>query len=527
MTDREPWLVFGNYLDAWGQKVPVGMPLRDMRLHMSLLGTTGSGKSTFLRNLALQAYALGSTVIVIEPHGDLILDEKEGILASLPPEALRDVVLVNLNADWPPQINLATTGLGAGADAAVNTAMSCIRVAEDSGWSAAVRMREMLENALLLLLAVYEGNASMVHLQRFFSDDGYRRSVVAQAPPQAAESRDYWKRMIDKFDAKSKGKGGDDESMEVPMRRISLFLRDARFRRSLALPALGNELRIAPLMDSVRPKLLLVPLQGDKLGESVKRVFGTLFMQMVTNAFMARADQSAATRRTTLVLIDEFADMAGSEVGAIVRLLLAQARKFGASLTLATQSINQLPTEVKTELRSNTNIKVVLRTSGRDDAREAVQSFGGDQLAEADILAIEKFCGYAKVMVRGAAQPPFYFQSGAPIRLATDAPYVTELRAAAPQVTQATQKAQMMLKQSQGQYDALVNYLAELDEPAFLAVVADYRALGQYSAEALLNDSRLEPNQVRRALRISQMQWGLPTWLYEAHYRRLRFKDNN
>ena len=47
---------------------------------ISLIGHSGCGKSTFLRHLACQFFSLGGTVIVIEPHGDLILDEEEGIL---------------------------------------------------------------------------------------------------------------------------------------------------------------------------------------------------------------------------------------------------------------------------------------------------------------------------------------------------------------------------------------------------------------------------------------------------------------
>ena len=81
MDEKEPWIIIGDYIDTWGESTRVGLPMADLKVHTSVLGTTGSGKSTFLRHLACQFFSLGGTVIVIEPHGDLILDEEEGILA--------------------------------------------------------------------------------------------------------------------------------------------------------------------------------------------------------------------------------------------------------------------------------------------------------------------------------------------------------------------------------------------------------------------------------------------------------------
>jgi ABC-type uncharacterized transport system ATPase component len=44
----------------------IGLPLTGLKVHTSVVGTTGSGKSTFLRNLALQAFLHGASVIIIE-----------------------------------------------------------------------------------------------------------------------------------------------------------------------------------------------------------------------------------------------------------------------------------------------------------------------------------------------------------------------------------------------------------------------------------------------------------------------------
>lgn len=67
-----PWIVVGNYRDTWGREEYVGLPMADMTTHTCVSGSTGSGKSTFLRSIAKQFFGLGGVVIVIEPHGDLI-----------------------------------------------------------------------------------------------------------------------------------------------------------------------------------------------------------------------------------------------------------------------------------------------------------------------------------------------------------------------------------------------------------------------------------------------------------------------
>ena len=46
----------------------------DRERHLYVVGKSGSGKSTFLYNLAMGDIAAGEGVAVIDPHGDLALD---------------------------------------------------------------------------------------------------------------------------------------------------------------------------------------------------------------------------------------------------------------------------------------------------------------------------------------------------------------------------------------------------------------------------------------------------------------------
>src|SRR5205823_437006 len=61
----------------------------DLTRHMWVGGVTGTGKSTFLQNLAFQVMDQGYGCLVLEPKGDLIAD----ILNTIP-EHRRDDVIV-------------------------------------------------------------------------------------------------------------------------------------------------------------------------------------------------------------------------------------------------------------------------------------------------------------------------------------------------------------------------------------------------------------------------------------------------
>lgn len=523
----DPWIAWGHHVDAHGGETAVGQPLADLKTHVSITGTTGSGKSTALRNLALQVADLGGTVIVIEPHGDLILHPEEGILAALSDDQLRRTTVVDLASPWPPQINLAAAGAKAGRTVAVKTAMNCVRVMDDASWSGAIQMRQILENALDLLLATEGAEASLLSVHRFLVNKSYRVEVLKRAGQDALEAHDFWERTLAEWESR---KGGGAEIVAVPLRRVGQFLQDERFRRSLALPALAPdlELDIGRLMDDPQPRLILVPLQAPKLGEQAKRVFGTLFMQEVANTFLARSAVDQTARRQTLIIIDEFADMAGGDVGELVRVLLAQARKFGASVVLGTQFLSQLPREVQDEVNGNCNNKVVLLAAGQKDAKAAVESLATDRVAPLDVLNIEKYHGYAKLRIDGAPQPPMYFRTLHPLPPLQRDPNGGGSQAG----TNGNGRGYMLPRNLAALHefhglaatrpDRAIERLMSLDARQFEALVKQQVEANHYAAHQLLAYPEMEPDPVQRALQISRAQHGLPWWFYEAQYRKLR-----
>lgn len=63
MSERK-MVILGQSMDENGNAWKVGVPLPDFQTHALVFGSTGSGKSTFLRNLAVQTFGLGASTCI-------------------------------------------------------------------------------------------------------------------------------------------------------------------------------------------------------------------------------------------------------------------------------------------------------------------------------------------------------------------------------------------------------------------------------------------------------------------------------
>ena len=511
-------VILGKSLNEDGHMVMGGVPLDDLKTHALVVGTTGSGKSTLLRNIALQTFGLGATTCIVEPHGDLCTDTLSGI----PDSGLDRVVYLSLDSSQPPAIPLMTFGLSGGVDVGMGAVLSVIRMAEPQSWDASTRMREILRHAVRVILDVQGGQASLIALDRFLTkgEETFRERLLAEASDEVARSREFCREDLCPALEGAKGTAGMLESIRAARRRLEIFTNDQRLRRTLALPPLGPRVNLAELLTGGR--LVLVPVNAAEMGSQVAPLVSMLVMQMVKTAFLGRTDRSQ--RQQAVIILDEFASMAGSEVAEIVDTILREARKFGASQILATQSVNQLSAEVKKNVSINTNHKIILLVSDPDEAKEAARILGSDQINFVDLQNMPKYHGYVKAMADKAPQPPCLLQMLPPQALAsTRTPDFNLLELDRP-VMSSEWKYVRMLSRKTGDpndlhaADEVVTFLRQLDEPTWQEVVADAQAWNRYQAARLLADPALEPDKVARAQKISRCLYGLPWWLREAFY---------
>ena len=519
MTDK--MIILGTAIDENGGEHKIGLPLKDLTTHGFMFGTTGSGKSTALLNLALQTFDLNASTAILEPHGDLCLDA----LKAIPDNALDRVVYLAFDGPQLPSIPLMTLGLNGGVDVAVGAAMSVMRMAEPGSWDQSTRMREVLRHSCRVILDALGWQASILALDRFLTakESQFRERILARVSDENSRSKDFCQfEVAAALDGEKKGGAGMRESILGAQRRVEIFVTDRRFRRSLALPALGPRISIPQMLAG--NKMLLLPVNKAELGGKVSGLVSMLFMQMVQTAFLSRTDRNQ--RNQAVVIIDEFAAMAGaesggSEVAEITNVLLAEARKFGASIMLATQSAEQLGPDVRKKVAINTNLKIILLVSDPDEARQAATILGSDLVNETDIRAVPRFHGYVRAMVHKSPKPPALLKMLPPVRFDEEPSYYT-----IPDRPDVSSEWNTIRELARDAYDPdasvdnvpVIQRLRQMDDDTWAQVVRDAMAWNRYQAGRLLARPDLIPDRVERAKKISRSLYGLPWWLREAHY---------
>ena len=86
-----------------GNRRVFGIRAPDRRLHMYVIGKTGTGKTTLLKNLAIQDINNGKGVAIVDPHGEFV----EEVLNQIPKDRIDDVIYFNpADMEYPIGFNV-------------------------------------------------------------------------------------------------------------------------------------------------------------------------------------------------------------------------------------------------------------------------------------------------------------------------------------------------------------------------------------------------------------------------------------
>src|SRR5665811_2200990 len=95
--------LFMGYNLFRGAKKAIRMSNKDRQRHLYIVGQTGTGKSTFMENLAFQDMINGEGFAYIDPHGD----GAEKLLAMVPKERTEDIIyFCPSDMDYPLGLNM-------------------------------------------------------------------------------------------------------------------------------------------------------------------------------------------------------------------------------------------------------------------------------------------------------------------------------------------------------------------------------------------------------------------------------------
>lgn len=352
MEDEEH-IYFGTR-EIWGGVRPFGLSAADRRHHCYIIGQTGTGKSTLLRNLIAQDIQLGRGVGVIDPHGDLAAE----LLGCIP--AWRTDHLVYFNpADYayPMGLNLLHRVKEQERHLVTSGIVGAFRGIWQDSWGPRT---EYFLYAIIASLLECDG-VTLLGVQRILSDDGYRRWVTRQVkdPMLAA----FWNHEFAAFDKRFLA-----EILAPIQNKVGQLLMAPPIRNILG--QVKGKVGVRFTMD--RQRIFIANLSKGKLGEDKANLLGALLVTQFQQAAMSRADTPEPRRTDFHLYVDEFHNFTTDSFASI----LSEARKYRLCLTLSHQYTAQLSETVRDAVFGNVGTIVTFRV-GDADAKVMERQTGG------------------------------------------------------------------------------------------------------------------------------------------------------
>lgn len=383
-----------------------GIRKTDRRKHMYIIGKTGTGKSTLIKNMIIQDMRVGEGVAVLDPHGQLI-DE---LLDYVPENRIDDVVIFNpADADHPVALNMLEMVDPRQRTLMGDTLVDVFKKYFAESWGP--RLEYILKNCILTLLEV--PNTSLLSILRLLTDKDYRRYIVDLI--RDPQMKSFWR---SEFARMEQNERLITEAISPIQNKVGQFLNSELIRNIVGQPR--SSIKVDEIINS--GKLFFVSLATGRIGANNTALLGAMIVSQLQFAAMRRVDLPEASRRDFFLYADEFQNFA-TEAFATV---LSEARKYRLDLTLTHQYIEQMPESVKDAVFGNIG-SLICFTIGPTDARFLEREFTPVFL-ENDLINLGRYEMYLKLQIDDTQSPPFSARSLPP---ATDATNMKERSVAA------------------------------------------------------------------------------------------------
>ena len=313
--------------------------------HVYIVGKSGSGKSTFLFNLAMGDILAGEGVAVIDPHGDLALD----ILDAIPRSRINDVCYLDVtDTERPVGFNPASKIAPERRALAAAGIVAAFKHQWSDSWGP--RLEHFLFHGIAALVS--RQHATLIDLPRLYIDDNFRERLLrsVERPRDAAvlagEFPSYHTKVF------------RSEAIAPILNKAGQFTASPQLR--LILGQVAPRLDLAFTMDNRR--ILIANLAKGAIGEQASNLLGSLLVSHLQLVAMERGALAPADRVPFFVHVDEFQTFSSDAFAS----LLSEARKFATHFALANQYTDQLPHAVRSAVIGNAGSLVVFRVGSRD-----------------------------------------------------------------------------------------------------------------------------------------------------------------
>jgi RecA/RadA recombinase len=312
--------------------------------HVWIVGKSGSGKSTFLFNLAMGDICAGEGVAVIDPHGDLATD----ILDAIPRRRINDVCYLDAGeTEYPVGFNPATRIAPERRALAASGIVAAFKHLWSDSWGP--RLEHFLFHGIAALIS--REHATLIDLARLYTDDRFRERVVSHVTDP--ETLRFWQ---EEFPSYTRSLRSD--AIAPILNKVGQIAASPHLR--LILGQVAPKLDLSFTMNNQR--ILIANLAKGTIGEQAANLLGSLLVSHLQLIAMERGALSPDQRVPFFAHIDEFQTFSSDAFAS----LLSEARKFALHFCLANQYTDQLSHAVRAAVIGNAGTLVVFRVGSRD-----------------------------------------------------------------------------------------------------------------------------------------------------------------
>jgi type IV secretory pathway TraG/TraD family ATPase VirD4 len=368
-----------------------GIRPADRRQHMYVIGQTGTGKSTLLKNMAISDVRQGHGVCVIDPHGELV----EDILNFVPRHRTNEVVYFNpSDTENPIGLNVLEYRDEEEKQLVASSLISVFKHMWKDFWGP--RLEHVFHNAILALMDT--PGSTLLGVYRMLADDDYRKEIVSRVKDPIVKL--FWEKDFAEYPPQFR-----KEVASPIQNKIGQLLTSGQLRNIVGQSSSTIDLR--HVMD--HKQILLVNLAKGRIGEDKANLLGSVLVTKLYLAALERQTMPEDERKDFYLYIDEFQNFSTD----VFPSILSEARKYRLNLILAHQYIHQLSENVKHAVFGNVGTIIAFRM-GSIDAKELAVEFL-PTFDEHDLEQNENHHIYLKLMIDGKRSLPFSAETLPPL----------------------------------------------------------------------------------------------------------------
>jgi hypothetical protein len=380
-----------------GMKSMVKITREDRRRHIYVIGQTGTGKTTLLKNMVIQDIKNGDGVCFIDPHGDVAQE----ILGLIPKERIDDVIYFNpgdtrrpigLNIlEYSPERPEEKTFI-------INTLIEIIDKLYNLQITGGPMFEQYLRNALYLIMDDPDWGYTLLEVSKVFVDEYFREDLLRKC-------KNY---PVIEFWTKQAPVVGGELSLENMITWITSKL-NPFILNEFVRPIIAQSKSTIDFNQIMNErKVLIVNLSKGLIGETSAYLMGMLLITKILLGAFARITIPEEERKDFYLYVDEFQNFAFKGVASI----LAEARKYRLSMVLAHQYIKQLPEEIASAVVGNVGTIISFRVGAQD--AEFLERIFLPIFNKFDLVNIPNYNAYIKLLIYGYVSDAFNIKTFPP-----------------------------------------------------------------------------------------------------------------